>query len=276
MKSSRRKLSLAFRRSSKAAPTQGSLSAPPPNAATTPTCAFLLAPSEIRNAIYDLLFLHSTAPYRATKRRLSTPSSYRRHIAPSSASHSPHAICLACRQTYAEAHALFYSLTVFDFSTLPNYTAITAVLAAPPRHLAALAAHLSGIPLLPVLTAGLSSFASLRSVSITLQQRVIMHTMVSSASSSIAAMRDVEIYALLKGQEDWEVKQRRILRRLLDAYPDVVFSCCVRVVCHESKAYGVDPGYDSFRLVSHYAILSGYYMRQECFRADSECACVWE
>ena len=89
-------------------------------------------------------------------------------------------------------------------------------------------------------------------------------------------MRDVEIYALLKGQEDWKEKQRRILRRLLDAYPDVVFRCGVRIVCHESKAYSVDPGYDSFRLVSHYAILSGYYMRQECFRADSECACVWE
>jgi hypothetical protein len=255
MKSSCRKLSLAFRRSRRAAPTQGSLSAPPPNAATAPTCAFLLAPSEIRNAIYDLLFLHSTAPYRVTKPGLSTPSSYRRHIAPSSASPSPHAICLACRQTYAEAHALFYSLTVFNFSTLPNYTAVTAVLAAPPRHLAALAAHLSGIPLQPALTAGLGSFASLRSVYITLPQRIIIHTMLSSASSSIAAMRDAEIYAVLKGLEDSEAKQRRDLRRLLDAYPDVVFSCGVQVVCHESKAYSADPRYDSLRLVSHYAII---------------------
>jgi hypothetical protein len=93
MKSSRRKLSLAFRCSNKAAPTQGSLSALPPNAATAPTCAFLLAPSEIRNALYDLLFLHSTAHYRAAKPRLSPPSSYRRHIASSSASPSPYAIC---------------------------------------------------------------------------------------------------------------------------------------------------------------------------------------
>jgi hypothetical protein len=168
-------------------------------------------------------------------------------------------------------------LTVFDLFPLPNtsYAAITAVLAAPPRHLAALAAHLSGIPLHSALTAGFGSFASLRSVSITLPQRVIMHTMASSASSGIAAMRDAEIYALLKGQEGWEAKQRRALRRLLDAYPDVVFSCGVQVVCHENKAYGTDPGYDSFRLVSHYAILSGYHMRQS-FCADSECACVWE
>jgi hypothetical protein len=78
-------------------------------------------------------------------------------------------------------------------------------------------------------------------------------------------MRDAEIYALLKGQEDWEVKQKRALRRLLDAYPDVVFSCSVQVVCHENKAYGADPGYDSFRLVSHYAILSGYDIRQRVF-----------
>jgi hypothetical protein len=167
-------------------------------------------------------------------------------------------------------------LTVFDLSTLPNayYAAITAVLAIPPRHLAVLAAHLSGIPLHSALTAGLGSFASLRSVSITLPQRVIMHTMASPASSGIAAMRDAEIHALLKGQKDWEAKQRA-LQRLLDAFPDVVFSCSVRVVCHENKAYGADPRYDSFRLVSHYAILSGYHMKQG-FRADSECACVWE
>ena len=107
----------------------------------------------------------------------------------------------------------------------------------------------------PALTAGLGSFASLRSVSIILPQRVIIHTMFSSASSSIAAMRDAEIYAVLKGLEDPEAKQRRDLRRLLDAYPDVVFSCGMQVVCHESKAYSGDPKYDSLRLVSHYAII---------------------
>jgi hypothetical protein len=77
-------------------------------------------------------------------------------------------------------------------------------------------------------------------------------------------MRDAEIYALLKSQEDWEAKQRS-LRRLLDGYPDVVFSCGVHVVCHENRAYGPNPSYNSFRLVSHYAILSGYYMRQKVF-----------
>jgi hypothetical protein len=177
MKFSHRKPSPAFQRSSKAAPTQGSI--PTPNAAAAPTCAFLLLPSEIRNAIYDLLFLHSTGPYHATKTRLSPSSSYRRHIAPFSASPSPHAICLACDQTYAEAHALFYSLTVFDLSTLPTDNYVTTTLpAAPPRYLATLAVHLSGIPLQSVLMAGLSFFASLRSVSLTLPQRVIMHTMV--------------------------------------------------------------------------------------------------
>jgi hypothetical protein len=77
-----------------------------------------------------------------------------------------------------------------------------------------------------------------------------MHTMASPTSSSIAAMRDAEIYALLKGQEDWEAKQGKGLRQLLDGYPDVMFSCGVPVVCHENKVYGPDPGYNSFRLVS--------------------------
>jgi hypothetical protein len=102
-------------------------------------------------------------------------------------------------------------MTVFDLSTLPGayYAAIVGLLAAPPRHLAALAAHLSGIPLHSALTAGLGFFASLRSVSLTLPQRIIiMHTMASPASSGIAAMRDAEIYALLKGQEGWEAKHR--------------------------------------------------------------------
>jgi hypothetical protein len=111
--------------------------------------------------------------------------------------------------------------------------------------------------------AGFDFFASLRSVSLTLLQRVIMHTMVSPASLSIAAMRDDEIYALLKNQDDWWWKQRRSLRRLLDMHPDVVFSCGVHVVCHENKAYGPDPCYNSFRLVSHYAIPRGYYTRQK-------------